>query len=232
MSQKSLKVAHEEIQQKIFKMLPEKWDRLYLYASVIDHFDNLQTGEMFFFYYPKGVLKKNPVNVYEVPAKFSIDEGLYFGLSDELYDTIKKLRNECSSNHERLWSNMTISIEKLKYKVEYGYEDLNASEFDNDARHIIWKYKYLETPYGSLNRKEREVINRYDNAKVEKTKIFELPLYTKKISKQLKDMKRPKQNLTFVTEEKIEEMEFKKNYIPKSQILLCKELISKKKLQA
>ena len=172
MSQKSLKVAHEEIQQKIFKMLPEKWDRLYLYASVIDHFDNLQTGEMFFFYYPKGVLKKNPVNVYEVPDKFSIDEKQYFSLSEELYDSIKKLRNECSSNHERLWSNMTISIEKLKYKVEYGYEDLNASEFDDDARHIIWKYKYLEIPYGSLNRKEREVINKYDNAKIEKTKIL------------------------------------------------------------
>lgn len=229
---KSLKDAHDEVQQKLFRMLPEKWERLYLYASVIDHFDNLQTGEMFFFYYPKGVLKKKPVNVYEVPDKFNIDEKQYFSLSDELYESIKKLRNECSLNHEKLWSNMTISIEKLKYRVEYGYEDLNASEFDNDERHIIWKYKYLETPYGSLNRKEREVINRYDKVKVEKPKVFELPLYTKKVSKKLKDMKRTGQNLTFVTEEKIEEMEFKKTYVPKSQILICKELMSKEKLQA
>lgn len=229
---KSLKEAHEEIQQKIYQMLPEKWDRLYLYASVIDHFDKMQTGEMFFFYYPKGVLKKNAINVYEVPAKFSIDEKQYFRLSDELYDSIKKLRNECNANHEKPWTNMTISIEKLKYKVEYGYEDLNASEFDTDERHIIWKYKYLETPYGSLNRKEREVINRYEKVKSEPMKTFELPLYSRKVSKKLKDMKQARSNLEFITEEKMEEMEFIKTYVPKSQILSCKEFINKEKLQA
>ncbi len=95
---KSLKMAHEEIQQKIFVMLPEKWDRLYLYASIIDHFNSLQTGEMFFFYYPKGVLKKRPINVYEVPMKFNIDENQYFRLADELYASIKKLRLECIEN--------------------------------------------------------------------------------------------------------------------------------------
>ncbi len=230
---KSLKEAHEEIQQKIFKMLPEKWDRLYLYASVIDHSDNLQTGEMFFFYYPRGVLKKKAINVYEVPNKFNIDESQYFSLADELYESIKRLRNECSSNHERLWSNMTVLIEKLKYKVEYGYEDLNSSEFDVDERRIIWRYRYLEMPYGSLNRKEREVINRYEKNEVkEKIKIFELPLYTRKVNKELKKMQRLEESFDFVTEEKIEEMEFIKNYVPKSQILLCKELMNKEKLQA
>ena len=71
---KSLKMAHCDVQKKIFEMIPEKWDKVYLYASIIDHFNNLQTGEMFLFYFPKGLLKKRPVNVYGVPEKFNIDE--------------------------------------------------------------------------------------------------------------------------------------------------------------
>ena len=120
---KNIKNAHHEIQKKIFGMIPEKWDKIYLYASIIDHFNNLQTGEMFFFYYPKGLLKKKAVNVYEVPAKFNIDEKQYLKLADELYKSIKKLRNECIENNEKQWSNITITIEKQKYKAEYGYEE-------------------------------------------------------------------------------------------------------------
>lgn len=219
---KSLKMAHEEIQKKIFVMLPEKWDRLYLYASVIDHFNNLQTGEMFFFYYPKGLLKKRPVNVYEVPAKFNIDEKQYFALADDLYNSIKKLRSECVSSHEKPWTNMTISIEKLKYKVEYGYEDLNVSEFDTNERHLIWGYKYLQTPYESFNRKEREIIDKYEKSLKETTKIFELPLYTREVSKQIDIIRQTEKNLKFVTEEDMEEMEFTRTYVPKSQILNMK----------
>ena len=38
---------------------PEKWEEIYLYASVIQQMLNLETGELFFYYYPKGILKKN-----------------------------------------------------------------------------------------------------------------------------------------------------------------------------
>lgn len=219
---KSLRKAHEELQKKIFVMLPEKWDRLYLYASVIEHFNDLQTGEMFFFYYPKGLLKKRPVNVYEVPAKFNIDERQYFALADDLYNSIKRLRKECIANHDKPWSNMTVSIEKLKYKVEYGYEDLNSSEFNSSARHLIWGYKYLQTPYESLNKKERDIIDRYEKSRKEYTTTFELPLYTKEVSKEIDIIRQTEKNLKFVTEETIEEMEFKRTYVPKSQILNMK----------
>ena len=219
---KTLKEAHEKLQQKIFVMLPEKWDKLYLYASVIDHFNDMQTGEMFFFYYPKGVLKKRPVNVYEVPTKFNIDEKQYFKLADDLYESIKELRKECMANHEKPWSNMTISIEKLTYRVEYGYEEFNVSGFDSNARHLIWGYKYLKTPYESFNKKEKEIIDRYERSKKEPVKVFELPLYTREVAKELKTKKQMEKNLNFVTEEAIKEMEFKRNYVPKSQILNVK----------
>lgn len=216
---KPLKMAHDNVQKNIFLMLPEKWDRLYLYASVIDHFNNLQTGEMFFYYYPKGVLKKRPINVYEVPMKFNIDEKQYFRLADDLYEAIKKLRIECINNKEKPWTNVTISMEKLKYKAEYGYEELSYDENVVNDRHAIWSYKYLDMPYNSFNRKEREAIDNYLKQEKEDTYIFEAPLYTKETGKELDSISHLEKKMSFVTEEKIQEMEYAKTHVPKSQIL-------------
>ena len=69
---RKIKELYEDIQRRIFKMIPEKWDSLYLYASVME--GQKETGEMFFYYIPKGIFKKKPVNVYEIPSKFNIDE--------------------------------------------------------------------------------------------------------------------------------------------------------------
>lgn len=216
---KPLKMAHEDVQKRIFLMLPEKWDKLYLYASVIDHFNNLQTGEMFFYYYPKGVLKKRPVNVYEVPIKFNIDEKQYFNLADELYEAIKRLREECIRNKEKPWTNVTISMEKLKYKVEYGYEDLSYDEEVVNERHVIWSFKYLNMPYESFNRNERKLIDKYLKGKEPETTTFEAPLYTREMGKELEKISGLEKKMSFVTEKKIEEMEYIKTHIPKSQIL-------------
>ncbi|MDE5830440.1 MAG: antitoxin YezG family protein, partial [Clostridia bacterium] len=95
-----VKKLHEEIQKKIFYMLPEKWDRLYLYASVIDYPGETKMGEMFFYYFPKGLLRKKPVNVYEIPNKFDIDEKQYSKFINDLYNTIKDLREVCIENKE------------------------------------------------------------------------------------------------------------------------------------
>lgn len=105
-------------------MLPEKWDKLCLYASVVEQSNQEITGEMFFYYFPKGLLKKRAVNVYEVPARFGINEKQYLALADDLYSSIKKLREICIENNEKPWSNVTIVIENQRFRVIYGYEDL------------------------------------------------------------------------------------------------------------
>lgn len=217
-----IKKIHEEIQKKLFFMLPEKWDRLYLYASMIDRPGSFQTGEMFFYYFPKGFLRKNPVNVYEVPRKFDIDETSYFHLADELYKTIKKLREATIENKETVWSNMSIVVEDLKYKVIFNYEDLTSSELEIEERRLIWRYRYLKIPYASLNRKQREIINRYEKSTKQHETIYEMPLYRKDINKNFETIGDIEKKSEFVTEDKIEEMEFKNSHIPKSQILNMK----------
>ena len=152
---------YSKIQTQLFYMIPEKWDKIYLYAAVVEKMNNIQTGEMFFYYYPKGLLKKNPVNVYEVPSKFNIDEKAYMKLVDKLYETIKLLRKEFEKTEEKVWSNLTISIENLKFNIEYNYEDLQKSHYSNYDRHIVWKYKYLDISIDRLTKRDRKMLEEY-----------------------------------------------------------------------
>ncbi len=175
-----MKKLYNEIQQKLFYMIPEKWDKIFLYASVSEGINKLETGEMYFYYFPKGILKKDPVNVYEVPNKFNIDDTKYFKLADELYGIIKRLRKEYINMNDKAWSNIIISIENFKFKVEYGFEDFKNSQYNSYDRHIIFRYMYLNTSINTYNKKERTMIENYMRGmhlRNEKKEIYIEPIY-------------------------------------------------------
>ena len=156
-----IKSIYAKIQTQLFYMIPEKWDKIYLYASIVEKANNIQTGEMFFYYFPKGILKRNPINVYEIPYIYNIDEESYNILANKLYDTIKELRREFEKEGLKIWSNLTISIANLKFNIEYDYENLNTSKYTNEERHIIWNYKYLDFPIERLSKKDRKMLENY-----------------------------------------------------------------------
>lgn len=153
-----IKKIYEEIQNKLFYMIPEKWDKLFLYASVIDNPEKDYTGEMFFYYFPKSIIKKNPINVYEVPNRFSIDEAAYLKLAKDLYEKIKFLRQEQITEGEKPWSNVTVSIEDASFKVEYFYDDLESEDVSHYYNHLLWRYNYLGVPIETYPKKEQEVL--------------------------------------------------------------------------
>ena len=180
-----LRNLYSKIQKQLFYMIPEKWEKVYLYASVLDHYNNVQSGEMFFYYYPKSMLKKNPVNVYEVPNKFNIDEQAYLKLAENLYEEIKKLRTCMISRGEEAWSNLTIKIENFQFNVEYHYDDLVNSKYTSYDRHLIWRYKYLNIPLYSYQKKDRDMIEEYlSKEKFHKNKIktYNEGVYKKDVS--------------------------------------------------
>lgn len=160
---KKIKEIYEDIQKKLFYMIPEKWDKLYLYSSVLDTPDKEgRTGELFFYYIPKGILKKKPVNVYEIPTKFNLDENQYFRLVQLLYAKIKQLRQEFQkSERNEMWTNITMSIQSLKFRVEYDYEDLNQSDFSSYERHVIWRYNMLGIGEEQVSKEDKEILKRY-----------------------------------------------------------------------
>ena len=49
---KKIKEMYEDIQKRIFYMIPEKFDSVYLYSSVMDIIEGKKTGELFFYYIP------------------------------------------------------------------------------------------------------------------------------------------------------------------------------------
>lgn len=160
---KKIKEIYEDIQRKIYCIIPEKWEKLYLYASVIDMPDETTTGELFFYYVPKGIFRKKPVNGYEIPAKFNIDETEYLKLVDILYGKIKELRQEFKKKEftDEIWSNITISIQNLKFRVEYDYDNLLNNDFSSYERHVIWRVKYLEITPEQCSKEEKDIIRRY-----------------------------------------------------------------------
>ena len=222
---KKIKEIYEDIQKRLFYMIPEKWDKLYLYSSVIDMQNGEQTGELYFYYIPKGILKKKPVNVYEIPNRFNLDENDYLKLVKILYDRIKQLREEFrKSETGTLWSNITMTIENMKFKVEYNYDDLEHSSFSSYERHIIWRYEYLGIGEEQVSKKEKEILNKYlTGAKIIKRKEnYETGLYIRDIENKIayntddgkplnqpneEILKKAKKNQLLISEEQIKEFE-------------------------
>lgn len=156
---KKIKELYEEIQKKIFYIVPGKWDELYLYASIIDRLGKVQTGEMYFYFMPKGILKRKYINVYEVPNKYDIEEDEYLKLVQLLYDKIKELREEFANTDQKVWSNITISIKNNQFKIEYNYDNILGGEEAYYEHHIYWRYKYLHIEPRS--KKEKQALENY-----------------------------------------------------------------------
>lgn len=224
---KRIKEIYEDIQKRLFYMIPEKWEKLYLYSSVIDKLNGEKTGELYFYYIPKGIFRKKPVNVYEIPSKFNLDENDYLKLVKILYERIKLLREEFrKSETSTLWSNITMTIENSKFKVEYNYDDLEHSSFTSYERHIIWRYEYLGIGEEQVSKKEKEILNRYITGPklIKRKENYETGIYIKDIEnkiayntdenkpleKEQEEQKKPKRkNQLLLSEEKIKEFEQK-----------------------
>ncbi len=175
---KNMKDKYKKIQNYLFALIPEKWTEIYLYASVISGFGDVQNGEMYFYYIPKGILKKRPVNVYEVPKRFNISEEQYLKFVEELYNCIKDLKQDFADTDQELWTSVTISIKNYKFKVEYNYDNLPTSEEENNARHVIWRYKYLKI--GGEKKAEQKILDDYfSHRKRVKRETYETGLYIK-----------------------------------------------------
>lgn len=171
-----MKDKYERIQNYIFSLIPEKWEEIYLYASVENEDLKEKSGELFFYYIPKGILKMRPINVYEVPQRFNINEEQYLRIVEDLYNCIKSLEDDFIDTEQETWTNLTISIANFKFKVEYMYNDLPKTYEEVFERNVIWKYKYLKIR--GENKKERVILDDYyTNMKPFKKETYETGLY-------------------------------------------------------
>ena len=179
------KALYSEIQKKLFYIIPEKWDSIYLYASIIDEPNKKVSGEMYFYYFPKSLIKKKAINCYEVPSLFNLDEDEYANLISSLYNLLRKLRIVYFKRNNKKWTNITIIIENRQFKVKYDYQDLKNSIFDSYERHVIWRYIYLKPEYELLSKKDKNILNKYieysQNNKTPKKDVYVEVMYNKPV---------------------------------------------------
>lgn len=178
---KKIKELYENIQRKLFNIVPGKWDELYLYASIIERLGKVQVGEMYFYFMPRGILKRKFINVYEVPNKYNIEEEEYLKLVELLYDEIKELREEFRKTNQKVWSNLTISIKNDRIIYTFCYDNLLGGQDEYYDHHIYWRKKYLHIePCG---KKEEKALNKYlstRNLEVPKSDEYITGIYLKR----------------------------------------------------
>lgn len=154
----------KEIYTSILSLIPEKWEKICLYASS----PLKQKGEMFFYYFPKKIIKAKPVNCYEVSNKFGIDEYTYNEELYKLYNKVKEIKDSLNVN----WTNVTIIIDKKTFTAQFYFNDLKKSKYTDEDRHIIWQYKYLNLPIDSFSKKNQIMISNYkEESNIEPTII-------------------------------------------------------------
>lgn len=158
-----IKEIYTGIQHQLSNLIPEKWEGIYLYASVINQESSMETWEMYFYYIPKGIIKKNPINVYEIPSRFNFDEKQYLVMVDNLGKAIKSLHRECEKTYNKKWTNMIISIKNEQFLIEYDYSNVLQSNYTSQDRHRIFKHKYLNIPLQCFSKSERKIIKNYLN---------------------------------------------------------------------
>lgn len=164
---KALEIA-SQIQELIYYIIPEKWKNIELYISMPD--SRIRKGELFFYYLPNSIFKRQYINCYEVPYMFNISEKEYSDIMSKLYNKFMILKEELNKN-DRQVEEIYVHITKEKYVYEIATDNVRLrkenieknmlSLFSSYENHIIWRYLNLNILPD--DKKEKNIITRYLN---------------------------------------------------------------------
>ena len=162
---KALEIA-SQIQELIYYIIPEKWKNIELYISMPD--SRIRKGELFFYYLPNSIFKRQYINCYEVPYMFNILEKEYSDIMSKLYNKFMILKEELNKNNRQV-EEIYVHITKEKYVYEIATDNVRLRKeniennmlnlFTSYENHIIWRY--LNLGIFPDDRKEKEIVGRY-----------------------------------------------------------------------
>ena len=165
---KALEIA-SQIQELIYYIIPEKWKNIELYVSMPD--SRIRKGELFFYYLPNSIFKRQYINCYEVPYMFNISEKEYSDIMSKLYNKFMILKEELNKNNRQI-EEIYVHITKTNYIMEIATDNLVLKRKDirrnmlmlysSYENHIIWRYLNLNILPDE--KKEKEIITRYLNS--------------------------------------------------------------------
>ena len=150
---KALEIA-SQIQELIYYIIPEKWKNIELYVSMPD--SRIRKGELFFYYLPNSIFKRQYINCYEVPYMFNISEKEYSDIMSKLYNKFMILKEELNKNNRQV-EEIYVHITKEKYVYEIATDNVRLRK--ENIENNIWRY--LNLGIFPDDRKEKEIIGRY-----------------------------------------------------------------------
>ena len=164
---KALEIA-SQIQELIYYIIPEKWKNIELYISMPD--SRIRKGELFFYYLPNSIFKRQYINCYEIPYMFNISEKEYSDIMSKLYNKFMILKEELNKNNRHV-EEIYVHITKEKYVYEIATDNVRLRKeniernmlnlFSSYENHIIWRYLNLNILPD--DKKEKNIITRYLN---------------------------------------------------------------------
>ena len=165
---KAIEIA-SQIQELIYYIIPEKWKNIELYISMPDM--GIRKGEMFFYYLPNSIFKRQYINCYEVPYMFNISEKEYSDIMSKLYNKFMILKEELNKNNRNV-EEIYVHITKDKYVMEIATDDIILKKKDirknmlmlysSYENHIIWRYINLNILPDE--KRDKEIIRKYLNS--------------------------------------------------------------------
>ena len=182
---KNMKEKYEKIQNYIFTLIPEKWEEIYLYASVFSDKTKNGSGELFFYYLPKGIIKRRLINVYEVPKRFNINEDQYLKIDGENREE-RKILEEYFLKQKTLKKQIYeagLYVKTDTNRVEFDKEQNSPMEFVMYEKDDILKIKnsirsklnnnYVFHKSDKINNESQEKIEENTNKKRSRNQILD-----------------------------------------------------------
>lgn len=153
METKKMGEIYEKIASKINGMIPDKWERVWLYGEVLD-----DSSEVYFYFYSK--TRNKLIYSHDIPDEYKVNDSVYEEILFELADIIQELNAEYKQNNESIWTSLTFRLENTgRFNIKYNYDDVLNSEFTNGERQIIWEYEVLNIE--PEEQQYREMIKKY-----------------------------------------------------------------------
>ena len=131
----------------------------------------IRKGEMFFYYLPNSIFKRQYINCYEVPYMFNISEKEYSDIMSKLYNKFMILKEELNKNNRNV-EEIYVHITKDKYVMEIATDDIILKKKDirknmlmlysSYENHIIWRYINLNILPDE--KRDKEIIRKYLNS--------------------------------------------------------------------
>ncbi len=126
----------ELIADKLQDILPQGWNKVVFYAEVTD-----DSYEMFYYVFTSE--SETPIQCYDLPDLYEIDEEQIDAAFEELYEPLREERANLITEEKEPWSNYTMVLtDDGHFKVDYDFTSLEDGGYEYRK---VWKKKYIGT---------------------------------------------------------------------------------------